>query len=241
MFAILFAIDFKVTNSWRIFVIKINKMSVKLAIFDLDGTLINTIGDLGSSCNAVLAAHGFPTHPMEDYKIYIGRGMRNLIRQAMPPEVLTEALLDQCFEEYKQQYLRHIYDFSYDYQGMNSLLEGLTKAGIKTVVASNKIQEGTDRLINHFFPDIPFVAIMGFGPDRPLKPNTAMVEEAMTKAGASREETVLIGDSMMDLQTAANAAIRFIAVSWGFRPLSDASYATFTAASPQAILEYCVE
>lgn len=189
-----------------------------LVIFDLDGTLIDTIADLGTAVNAALRARGLPLHATEEYRAMVGHGVRNLVKRAMPEPLREDgALLDGLLEQFLDYYLQHIDAFSRPYPGIPELLSDLSAAGVQLAVASNKFQSGAEKLIRRMFPEIPFAAILGGRSGAPLKPDPAVVDSILKKAGAAREETVLVGDSATDMATAAAAGIAGVAVSWGFR------------------------
>ena len=192
-----------------------------LAIFDLDGTLLNTAEDLGNAVNHTLRAHGLPVHGIPEYRMMVGRGMRNLVKAALPQDRQDDGFVDGFLKEFLDYYVSHIDDRTVPYPGICGMLDTLNAAGVKIAVASNKLQQGTEHLINGFFPGIPFVAICGNSPEFPLKPDAALVRYIMDKAGESEATTVMVGDSGIDIRTAKNAGIRMIAVSWGFRPKED--------------------
>jgi phosphoglycolate phosphatase len=194
-------------------------MKYKLVIFDLDGTLIDTIADLGTAVNVALRMRNLPEHTLEAFRGMVGHGVRNLVRSAMPEAMRgDEAALDDLLSLFLDYYIAHIDDLSKPYPGIPELLTDLSAAGVKLAVASNKFQAGAEKLIHRTFPQIPFSAISGGRRDAPLKPDPAIVEGILEKAGVSREETVLVGDSATDIATAAAAGVDCIAVSWGFRP-----------------------
>lgn len=199
-----------------------------LAIFDLDGTLLDTVADLGGAVNHTLAAHGLPQFELPEYKMKVGRGMRNLVKAALPGTHQEDAFVDSFLGEFLDHYLSHIDVRTRPYPGIPEMLGELDSMGVKIAVASNKIQKGTEHLVREFFPDIPFAAICGNSPGFPLKPDPALVQYIMDRAGASKEETFMVGDSGIDITTAHNAGIRVIAVTWGFRPREDLLEADFT-------------
>ena len=194
-------------------------MKYKLVIFDLDGTLIDTIADLGTAVNVALRARNLPEHPTEAYRGMVGHGVRNLVRSAMPePMRGDEAALDDLLSLFLDYYIAHIDDLSRPYPGIPELLADLSAAGVKLAVASNKFQTGAEKLLCRTFPQIAFSAISGGRRDAPLKPDPAIVDGILERSGVSREETVLVGDSATDIATAIAAGVACIAVSWGFRP-----------------------
>ena len=209
-------------------------MSPKVVIFDLDGTLLDTLDDLSAAVNHAMQQHGFPQHTREEYRMMVGHGARNLMTQALPSEHRNdEALIDAVLFDFRNYYNAHIDVYTKPFLGIPQLLKNLHQNGVKLAVASNKFQEGTEHLIKEFFPDIPFVAILGNRPGYPLKPNPEVVGEVLRKAGLLEEksplsfgrgvggEAVMVGDSDTDMETAANSGIRGIAVNWGYRNMSD--------------------
>ena len=200
----------------------------KLILWDLDGTLIDTLDDLGEAVSHTLRLRGLPTHGREDYRRMVGHGVRNLVKRALMASGVQiedtpdgEALVDAALADFKAYYSAHIDVYSKPYPGIPELLAELDAAGVKLAVVSNKIQEGTDYLIREFFPKIRFAAILGNRPGFPLKPDPAIVEEALALAGVSRSDALLIGDSPTDMHTAENGGIDSRAVSWGYRTRED--------------------
>ena len=196
----------------------------KLAIFDLDGTLIDTIEDLGTAVNYALGLRGLALHSMAEYRDMVGHGVRNLVKDALAGSLgrqPEDALVDSALADFVDYYVAHIDVHTRPYPGIQALLSKLQGKGLKLAVASNKFQEGAEKLVKEFFPDIRFVAVMGNSPELPLKPDAAVVQLVLDKAGVSREEAVFVGDSATDMKTAANGGVRSIGVSWGFRPRTD--------------------
>lgn len=212
-------------------------MEKKLVIFDLDGTLIDTIDDLGTAVNYALACKGLPVHPIEAYRLMVGGGVRNLMYRAMPESLKeSEQDLDSLLELFMGYYSTHIADHSRPYPGIVELLSALSAEGRLLAVASNKFQSGVEKLISHFFPLIPFASVRGGRPDCPLKPDPTIVLRIMEQAGVTALNTLMVGDSGTDISTAEAAGIRSVAVSWGFRPECVAK-ADFSAGSAQELQE----
>lgn len=208
----------------------------KLVIFDLDGTLLNTIADLGNAANHTLSELGLPQHSPDEYRLMVGNGMRKLIMRALPDDkAADDSFVDSTLAAFLVYYADHIDIHTRPYPGIPELITNLSRNGYRLAVASNKIQAGTERLIRKFFPGIEFVAVMGNSPDYPLKPDAALVEYIMDKAGTDRAHTIMIGDSGTDIQTARNAGITIIAVSWGFRPRHELTVADHIADSTEQI------
>jgi len=202
----------------------------RLVIFDLDGTLLNTIADLAAGVNHTLAAHDLPQHTIDEYTLMVGNGMRKLVMRALPENLAADdAFVDSMLAEFLKYYADHIDVYTKPYPGIPELIDTLSAQGYRLAVASNKIQAGAERLIAKFFPDTDFVAVMGNSPKYPLKPDAALVEYIMDKAGTDRAHTIMVGDSGTDIQTARNAGIPIIAVSWGFRPRHELTIADFIA------------
>ena len=200
----------------------------RLVIFDLDGTLLNTIADLGNAANHTLAELGLPQHTLDEYTLMVGNGMRKLIMRALPDDkAADDDFVDSTLTRFLEYYAQHIDVYTQPYPGIPELINALSTEGYKLAVASNKIQAGAEKLIAKFFPGIDFVAVMGNSPDYPLKPDAALVEYIIKKAGTDRDHTVMVGDSGTDIQTARNAGIPIIAVSWGFRPRHELTSANF--------------
>jgi len=209
----------------------------ELVIFDLDGTLLNTIADLGNAANHTLEALGLPQHNLDEYRLMVGNGMRKLIMRALPDEkAADDTFVDSTLASFLEYYAEHIDIYTRPYPGIPELIKTLSNDGYKLAVASNKIQTGAEKLIAKFFPDIPFVAVMGNSPQYPLKPDAALVEYIMDKAGTDRAHTIMVGDSGTDIQTARNAGIPVIAVSWGFRPRNELTIADCIADSTLEVI-----
>lgn len=195
-------------------------MQYKLVLFDLDGTLIDTLEDLAEAVNHALRLRGYPLHSLEEYRRMVGHGVRNLVLQALPEALQgDDALIDAALADFKAFYTAHIDVHTRPYPGMQDLLGDLHAAGVRMAVASNKFQAGTEQLIHEFFPEIPFVAILGNREGYPLKPDPEIVGEVLRAAGLPREAAVLVGDSGTDMKTAENGGIAAIAVGWGYRPM----------------------
>lgn len=193
-------------------------MKYKLVIFDLDGTLVDTIADLGTATNAALAAKGLPQHEPEAFRGMVGHGVRNLVKQAMPePMRADDRAVDALLKLFLAYYIEHLDDRSRPYLGIPELLADLQAAGVQLGVASNKFQAGAEKLIGRMFPGIAFAAVLGGRPGAPLKPDPAVVDEIRLRAGVSREETLMVGDSGADIAAAEAAGVACVAVSWGFR------------------------
>ena len=195
-------------------------MNCKLVLFDLDGTLLDTLDDLSEAVNYALGLRGLPGHSRDEYMKMVGHGIRNLVKQALPEEKREDdALIDSALADFKAHYTAHIDVLTHPYPGMQKVVTHLHEAGVQLAVASNKFQEGAEYLIQKFFPGIPFVAVLGNRPGFPLKPDPEIVGEVLRRSGVRPEDAVLVGDSPTDMKTAANGGIDAIAVTWGYRPM----------------------
>lgn len=193
-------------------------MKKKLAIFDLDGTLLNTIADLAQSTNQALAACGYPTHTTEAYRFFVGNGINKLFERALPESERNEENVLRIRSLFLPYYDRHNADFSKPYPGISSLLEELQAHGLQLAVASNKYQHATERLVAHYFPHIRFAAVFGQREGIPVKPHPQIVHDILHIIPTPLEQVIYIGDSGVDMQTALHAGIDSIGVLWGFRP-----------------------
>ncbi|MDD5950951.1 MAG: HAD family hydrolase [Bacteroidales bacterium] len=194
-------------------------MKYNLLVFDLDGTLLETLEDLAEAVNYALDCSSLPLHSLDEYRKMVGHGVRNLVRSALPEEMRDESNVDLHLARFKKYYTEHIDAHTKPYPGISALLEALTRQGSAIAVASNKFQEGTEALISEFFPEIPFVSVMGNREGSPLKPDPQIIHSAMAAAGLSASARVaMIGDSATDIATGHNAGVETVAVSWGFRP-----------------------
>ncbi|MBP5318828.1 MAG: HAD hydrolase-like protein, partial [Paludibacteraceae bacterium] len=155
----------------------------KLVIFDLDGTLLDTIADLGTAGNQVLAAHGYPTHPIEAYRHFVGRGIRKLIERALSPHTPTEEETDRLLTEFKAYYIAHKTDLTRPYKGIDALLAALQKSGVRLAVASNKFQQGTEELIRHYWGEDLFEVVLGQREGVPTKPDPQIVSDILQRCG----------------------------------------------------------
>ena len=195
-------------------------MKPKLVIFDLDGTLLDTIDDLKEAVNHAMDLRGFPTFTRDEVMAMVGHGARNLMRQALPVGHKDDGMVDAAYNDFKAYYITHIDTYTKPFPGIQDLLAKLHQEGIMLAVASNKFQEGTEHLIKEFFPEIPFVAVLGGRPDFPLKPDPEIVGEVLRKAGVEKEDAVMVGDSDTDMETATNGGVMGIAVNWGYRDMT---------------------
>lgn len=192
-----------------------------LVIFDLDGTLLNTIADLGAATNHALALSGYPQHSIASYPMFVGNGVTRLIERALPEDVRTPENITAMREKFREYYDEHLTDATEPYPGIPALLSELVSMDVKVAVASNKYQSAVERLIGHFFPDIPWSAVEGQKEGVPVKPDPSIVFEILGKVPTRKPKVLYVGDSGVDMETARRACVDSCGVTWGFRPLKE--------------------
>ena len=193
----------------------------KLIIFDLDGTLINTIADLGACTNYALEKLGYPTHDIESYKFRVGNGINNLFRRSLPEGEKTDENVLRVRREFIPYYNAHNTDLSRPYPGMVELLEALQTEGILLAVASNKYQEATTKIIGELYPSIRFSAVLGQREGINIKPDPQIVFDILQATGVDKADVLYVGASGVDMQTGLNAGVETCGVTWGFRPRTE--------------------
>ena len=212
-----------------------------LIIFDLDGTLINTIDDLGQACNHALSACGYPTHKIEDYPRLVGNGINKLIERALPEEHRNEEIVMQLRAFFVPYYDEHNCDLTHPYDGIPALLETLKQQGHTLAVASNKYQAATEKIVEKLFPGI-FDVVLGERENVARKPDPQIVWDIVEAIGRKGEEAIedalYIGDSLVDAETAKAAKLPFVACTWGFctREQLMTAQAHYMADHPKEIL-----
>lgn len=187
-------------------------------IFDLDGTLIDTIGDIGNSANSVLEDYGYPIHSIEEYKLMVGHGFMNLVKKAMPSG-LDDDVYEEALSKFRYYYDQLYMDTTHPYDGIENLLVELQNKGIKLAVNSNKQDDYTKSLIEHCFENIDFVAVIGSREGVPNKPDPTTALEIVDIMGLTKDKVLYVGDSETDIMTGKNADLKTIGVSWGFRSI----------------------
>lgn len=209
----------------------------KLVIFDLDGTLLNTIFDLGEACNYALRKMGFAQHPIPAYNYMVGNGVKKLMERAQPDA--DEQTISALLGSFREYYDEHCTDATKPYVGIPELLKSLVDEGIDIAVASNKYQDAVTKIINYYFPDVPFVAVLGQNPERPVKPDPSIVFEILGMHPTPKTEVLYVGDSGVDMETARRACVDSVGVTWGFRPISELKegYADYIVSVPAEILK----
>jgi len=192
-------------------------ITYKTYIFDLDGTLLDTLGDLAASVNYALRMHRMPEHSIDDVRRFVGNGVRKLMERAIP-EGAENSDFEVTFATFRQHYMTHSLDTTKPYEGIPETLEALKAKGCHLAVVSNKMMAATQDLCRHFFPDTIEVAI---GENEAAgirkKPAPDTVFEALRQLGVGQEGAVYVGDSDVDIETARNSGLPCISVLWGFR------------------------
>ena len=211
-------------------------MNIKAVIWDLDGTLLNTLDDLAASVNAALAMNGMPLRSTEEVRAFVGNGIRNLMMRAVPGGEANPAF-DKALEDFTRHYGAHSRDRTRPYDGILEMLDKLSGEGVKHAIVSNKIDFAVKALSRAYFGERMCAAI-GDDPSRARKPAPDSVFAAMREMGVTAQETVYVGDSDVDVLTAHNAGVTCCAVSWGFRPEESlrAAGAEHIAATPEELL-----
>lgn len=184
-------------------------------IFDLDGTLLNTLSDLTDSVNHVLSLHRFPSRTLQEVQSSLGNGVGYLIEHVLP-EGKHNPLYETCIEEFESHYAKHMQNRTVPFDGILELLKNLSDNGYKLAIVSNKFDDAVKGLCKHFFSDYIQIAI-GESKQIARKPAPDTVLKAIKELRSTREDAVYVGDSEVDIRTAANAEIPCISVTWGFR------------------------
>jgi phosphoglycolate phosphatase len=211
----------------------------KGVIFDLDGTLLDTLQDLAGSVNHVLAAYGYPQHSCEAYKMKIGRGFRNLLEVSFPKEHHADQEISAALEMFLEAYDKNYMNQTAPYDGIPDMLDLLWKRGVKIGVNSNKRTDYTNNLIQKFFSQIKFTGVFGEREGIPKKPHPKAALEIIEMMGLRPEETIYVGDSGTDIQTGKNAGMVTAGVLWGFRGLAELreNGADYIIRAPQEIID----
>ena len=207
-------------------------------IFDLDGTLLNTLEDLADAGNWVCRNHGWPEHTLEEYKYFVGNGMTKLVERFMPENLRSEMKIESALEEFMPYYHAHKADKTAVYAGIPQMLEQIQKAGVQIAVLTNKAHRVASEVVEAYYPGI-FPIVQGALPDMPTKPNPTLLHVMMEKMGATAENTLFVGDSNVDIQTAKNGGVNSCGVLWGFRSQQELEEegADYLAETPEKLAE----
>lgn len=192
-------------------------------IFDLDGTLLDTIADLADATNYALEQLGYTTHPITAYNYMVGNGVTKLLERALPEDMRTTRMVEAMRCHFLEYYDVHCTDRTTIYPGISDLLDELAARGIATAVTSNKYQRAVTHLISHFFGQLPWAAILGHQENVPVKPDPSIVFMALNAHPTPKDNVLYVGDSAVDMETAQRAGVESVGVSWGFRTRSELS------------------
>lgn len=216
-------------------------MMTRLVIFDLDGTLLDSLTDLAISTNHALRQNGFPEHEREAYRHFVGNGVRKLIERALPEGSREAGMVERVMADFMAYYSLHKADYTAPYDGIPALLQALRKQGMRLAVASNKFQSATEAMVPYYFGEGCFDFIHGQRESVPPKPDPQVVMNIMAEANVEPGEVLYVGDSGVDMQTAARAGVRSVGVLWGFRSREEllANGAMHVVERPADILALC--
>lgn len=212
----------------------------KIVVFDLDGTLVDSIADLGNAVNFALKEYNLPLHPMSDYYGFVGNGMEDLVRRSMGDKGADDQLYAKVRKAFDGYYNAHCNDNTVPYEGIAELLYELKSKNIKTAVLTNKAQQYVGGILAKCFPDHSFAAFYGQRNGVERKPHPQGFELLLSDLGVKKEDCLYIGDSEVDVKTAQNAGVDLVGVTWGYRSkdvLVNAG-AEILADTPKEILSY---
>jgi len=214
-------------------------VSYRAAIFDLDGTILDTIEDLADSMNAVLGRRGFPGHGTEAYKVFVGDGIEILVERALPADKRDQATVAVCTDEMRREYAQRWNVKTRPYDGIRELLSSLSAMGMKLAVLSNKPHDATVEVIKALLSDTAFDIVRGAQPHVPRKPDPAAALEIASELGVRPSECLYVGDTAVDMKTAVAAGMKPVGVLWGFRDKAELveSGAEIIVDRPHKILE----
>ncbi len=216
-----------------------NNFMKKLVIFDLDGTLLYTLEDLANAVNHALKKHHLPTHELEQYKYFVGNGIHQLLLRSTPQDIHQIPVFESITNDFLQYYSAHKFDTTRPYNDIPELLNALQKQSKMIAVASNKMHEATLPIIQYYFPNIIFDAVIGLNAQRQAKPHPQMINEILETCRVANDHTIYIGDSNVDMLTARNADITSVGALWGYRTKEELlnAGADCIAAQPLDVLE----
>ena len=212
-------------------------MHVRAVVFDLDGTLLNSLADIANAGNTILRQHGLPTHPIDAYRWFVGDGVRRLVERIVPVARRSDAAsLQQWVWEFLEQYHRAWNVESRLYDGVPELLAGLAERQLPLAVLSNKPQEATARCVDYYLAACQFVTVLGQQADRPPKPDLTGVLQIVDRLGVPAASCLYLGDTAVDMQTALGAGLIPVGAAWGFRDGDE-----LRAAGAQAVIDHPLE
>lgn len=215
-------------------------MAHRALLFDLDGTLLNTLEGIALAGNAVLAQSGFATHSVDEYRLLVGAGVRKLFERALPPHAATPAQIELCAGRFRDVYRTTWTTGTQPYDGIPELLDELTSRQLPMAVLSNKPDEFTQQCVREYFANVPFAAVLGEKPGVPPKPDPAGAFQIVAALGVSPDEILYLGDTAIDMETAHSAGMTPLGALWGFRDREElvAAGAKGVIAHPRELLEW---
>ena len=190
---------------------------IKIVIFDIDGTLLDSIKYLQACTNHTLKQYGFPEHSVDAYKYFVGDGMRKLVERALPEDKRKDEFIQVFLQDFLAYYSVHKEDFTQPYEGVTELLMQLQRNNFQIAVATNKVENAAIELIHKYFPEIKFSTIVGQREGIPVKPHPQVIEDILAQTHTDLSEAIMVGDTSVDIKTAKNANIKSSGVLWGFR------------------------
>ncbi len=188
-----------------------------VCVFDLDGTLIDSLGDLAVCCNEALQLHDLPAHPVDSYRYFVGSGIKNLIKRSMGDKADDEKLVTSVYKAFNLLYNEKCLELTKPYKGVSALLSQLRHSGIKVAVLSNKADEFAKRIVDELFDENEFDLVWGKKEEYPIKPAPDSLLAILDKFDCKKNKCLYIGDSDVDVITAKNADVDFCGAEWGFR------------------------
>ncbi|RUA00737.1 MAG: HAD family hydrolase, partial [Deltaproteobacteria bacterium] len=197
------------------------KNQYKAAIFDLDGTLLDTLEDLAAAANRMLDSYGYPVHPIDSYRHFVGEGAARLVHRVLPRKSISKAVEKECLASFLDDYRRHWRTRTCPYPGICDMLDALTARGMRMAVLSNKPHEITVQCVRHFLGKWSFQTVLGQRPQVPKKPDPAGALEIASLMNLSPSAFIYMGDTAIDMQTARGAGMFAVGVLWGFRPAEE--------------------
>ncbi len=214
-------------------------MAFQAVLFDLDGTLLDTLEDLADAANKILADHGLPTHPVDAYRYFVGDGLATLIERILPEDQRSKELQNSLFQAFKEEYAKNWNNKSGMYEGIDEMLDGLVQAGLRLSVLSNKPHEFTQICVRQLLPSWSFEQVLGARPKVPKKPDPAGAVEVAGLMNLEPADFLYLGDTATDMETAVGAGMYPVGALWGFRTAEElsASGAKTLINHPRELLE----
>jgi len=213
-------------------------MSYKAVLFDLDGTLLDTLEDLANAGNRVLAAQSLPQHPVDAYRYFVGAGIATLVEKILPPSHRQPEVIQATVAEFKRVYAENWQECTVPYAGIPEMLDRLVAGGVQLAILSNKPDDFTQLCVRELLPQWSFQPVFGQRPGVAKKPDPAGALEAAATLGCSPEEVLYVGDTSIDMQTARSAGMHPVGVLWGFRGAEELkeSGAAWLISQPEELL-----